>query len=700
MNKIFIPLFLIFILVFSITYFVNAQDEPQESPVTGFFQTENSPPGDPTAFAIKDFWSVGSGTVYDNGDGSDGTPEMDTHITYNHNYEGADPQDDHFIWTEGTDPDQDPSLVKTLICISSTSLLRDNAVPGNGGAEGLPGGNADTNCDILNKFTYSTTGIEGEFYNLVDPDDSAFDYSSTDVTYYARLVTCDGYDVTSNDGGTGSYSTYVDEDIHVLNTAPNVIGDPVDVFNTATDMAGQIPLPENENTHSTEAYFDWPDGTDPDDGLSGDHYPADILTYNLQAWDVGETTQYLGTVAGVGLTTSDFTGGVGTWDSALIWDGSAETAPGSGVSSLQYAYKLYAVDNGNLQTEKLGNFNLYDNIPTISAISISDYYGFEADLGGLGTSQGFCGPAGGCVIQPHDNREYATFNVTTYINEPDQDCEIASHSLYLHLCDSDDGSSAGGLGPCDDEVPTNVFLSKEMDSLELASGATCAFTFDNYLGETDGAPPFYLPKRVAGTDTQYEIFVNISSHSGVKNSNDHLGNNLMQWEYNAGRFLHLTDASLVDFTTVRVGSATVSYSNWNQGDEEHITRNWGNIVMDSEWTATTNFFNPAGGCPAGTDTWTIYSYPATNEDFVVDDDTLHPEGVETDESYQTFTGLATTSGAFTHSPSGIILCTSYDCTGDTGAVLDTYFHIRPTTSGGGFCSGEYQATLEFTDLEH
>ncbi len=67
MNKIFIPLFLIFILVFSITYFVNAQDEPQESPVTGFFQTQNQPPGVTTGFAIKDFWSVGSGTVYDNG---------------------------------------------------------------------------------------------------------------------------------------------------------------------------------------------------------------------------------------------------------------------------------------------------------------------------------------------------------------------------------------------------------------------------------------------------------------------------------------------------------------------------------------------------------------------------------------------------------------------------------------------------------
>jgi len=699
MNKIFISLLLIFILIFSINYFVNAQDEPQESPVTGYFQTENSPPNYPTYFEVKDGYSGGS--TYDSYEDDEEAPGsgpdnyIDTHITYNHNCDdtgNGDCDDNDFQWVEGTDPDQNSELVKTLICIASDPAYLDGPVA----LGGTP------NCDILNKFDYDTTGINEEFYNLIDPDDSAFDYSDTDVTYYVRLVTCDGYDVTNNDTSTGSYSNYIDRQIHVINSQPNIVGDPVVVSHPDDKV---IPTPSDENTHSTEPYFDWPDGTDPDDGLSVDHYPADILTYNLETWDTGETTQYLSS-AGIGLINSEFIGGEGTWDNPLVWEGSTETAPGSGVASLQYLYKIFAIDNGNLQSEKQGNFNLYDNIPTVQVTALADYYGYESDLGLA--SVGLCSGSGGCIISPHDNREYATFNISVYITEPDEDCELAlnpgdiGHRLFLHLCDSDDGS-----GNCNDEDPLHPYLVEgtnyeQLDSLELSSGPTCSFTFQSYLDETDGTPSFYLPKRVVGSgDTQYELFVNVTSHSGVKNSNDHLTNGLSQWEYDTGRFLHLTkDLQFTDEASVRVGSDPVSYGKWNPGDEHYVTRNWGNIAMDSEWTANEDFFNDAGDCPAGTETWTIYSFPTENNDFLVDDDSLHPEGVETGESYQIFTGISSTSGPFTHSPNGIVLCTTYDCTGDTGAILDTYFHIRPTTSLGGFCSGEYSAELEFTDLEH
>jgi len=220
---------LLLVSIYSIPLISSEAETP-----TGKITIGNTAPTAPTVLGVQD---TSDATVAD-------TATPDTHMIYSDFF--------NISWTGSTDANSDPVFYR--FCVASSSANR----------------NAE-NCDIINKMSdvnalsvdsYATTG-----------SDTGLVYSGASVTYYTRVIATDKQ-------GTSENSTAYDASFAIVNAQPSCAGVTALTFGASVGETHQTTV-----AGLSPAKIDWADCTDADTAGTADHYPADVLVYDLQIGD-------------------------------------------------------------------------------------------------------------------------------------------------------------------------------------------------------------------------------------------------------------------------------------------------------------------------------------------------------------------------------------------------------------------------------
>ncbi len=412
------------------------------------FDIANVAPSAPSAMEVQD----GDDTLpnaYDDFLDS----QMDTHMIYSDN--------PYINWTEGTDSNGDE--VRTLVCISTTTSGRDNAVEEDG-----------STCDVLNLYT-SATALADPFYKLTNSE-TLFTYNGASNPMYIRIESCDWDPVNSV---CKSFSAPYDAEIDIINSIPSIPSQ----LNFFTVNDGN---PTSANTHLRNPDLDWADFIDADTSGGKDAYPADTLSYTIKIGDVPGGNSRLDTV----VYSSDFSG---PFNTILDW-GSSEVG---GLVSQTYYFEIVANDGAASSGAASGTFDLEDWIPNVVNVELSD---------SMSTNWQSCTHQT-CTITPeiHSNVTQLKARITTIDPEPIEDCTTSgAHSAILYLCLN--------TVSCD---PSSSDYSFVLDAPVTSDGAgECNFTFSIPQGPA-GTPEFFR-----APSQSYLFYVKVTDQPGIEMAGD------------------------------------------------------------------------------------------------------------------------------------------------------------------------------------
>lgn len=667
---------LITITIFSIIIITKTPKVYADLLVNASFTTQNTAPTGAIELRIQDF--PGSFDACDVADQGDPVNFTDTHWRAGY---GPD-QGPNLTWNEGTDAEDPPSAVKTLVCIASTAALRDAATELN----------AATNCDIFNRFT-TATAIEPNSV-ILNPANLAQNFNSTvfldNRTVHVKLRAVDSPLLLSN-----PYTC----NITIINAVPD---------SNSTGFRTQDAFnPNDANTHHPIPIVNWTDSSDKDDGLTIDHYPADDLDYILFIGDAtpGDAQRinkpYLG-IKGSQLNSSEAL--QSEWDQPLTLTN--PTSSLNGYMNQTYYYRIITSDQFLHSTNGSGadgNFQFWDFLPQVRTIAIHQI--------SLGAIQ-YCDKASGCTIDPltHSNVTGLNFNVTLYDLDNDV-CANETYSGTVRLCLNNTALSPSPI-TCNNALANFTFR------LDMASPAGipnhCNLSMSQYQGPQPttlalgATPPFFFqPSRM------YKILANISSNTTFGGHTLTVANDInatQNWTYNTKIASTFLNESAGETQTTYIGGAPppAAFSQ-SSGTINYNMTNWANAEFALTWNTSAfhnSLFPLPGGCttiPGGV--WT----PDTTQFFRVDDDgglgayntepgipapqggtgNLQPLSLSATQQTYVFSG-------------GIRRCRSYGCntvsfieglnTFQTNETLMHWWHIYPPS---GLCTGTWIANLTF-----
>lgn len=650
---------ILLLLIFSISFiifknsnFVNA------AVVNGTFTTQNEAPGRPSGMSIQQF-ILGQPNDFDSFDINDdgrGVNISDTHMVYNST---PSPQ---LTWTQGTDPNNDP--VRTLLCISTSAASRNSVT-----TEQFN----NLLCNVVNNFTNATAETPSFifkpinfnfFYNLADEN----------ISYYVRMRTIEV--------GTSPllYSnSFYDANITVRNSRPN----------SPTSLAGSVPA---INTHSRTPILNWlpdPELLDPDNGTWVDHYPLDNVTYIINITDVNTTptqtlTTYLYTSV---LHSSQFSG---PWVTSLTY-GTSETTPG--IVNKNYKSIIEARDWVLPSISNYtANFDLFDNIPDVQFIEITDE---PVDI-----SVRRC--PGSCSLTPVLQSNVTNMLINVYTTDADADCTntldvnnavpSTNFSINAHLCVY--SPVTGGLA-CNEVFKNFTFKPNRING----SGTTCNFTFSSRIGPSPnigavqvalpGTIPFFIAPAGGSYPPPYFLYVNVTSHSGVKRSlapgDPEATTN---WTYRDNEGVIYINETNNNVEEVILGTGGVTLGVFNPGTREYNFTNVGNIIVDFQWNASNAFCVTIGTCDANT--WNLVTNPNR---FLLDDEGVVEFLTGALEVGIGIANLTNPGLVYFNFTTGLERCISHSCVSPTtNEVMPTHFHINPPSGLG---PGTYRSIITY-----
>jgi len=434
-------------------------------------------------------------------------------------------------------------------------------------------------------------------------------------TYYYQ-ITADDQQGTSN-----SVSGNADGDFVLFNRVPSLAS----AWNTA-------------ETHNPQPSVSYTGGTDTD---------GDSVTCHITAGNAGNYQAIISEAdAKTGVSSATF------WDKTIPWN-ATETVAG-GWSNYTASMRIWCVDDKTPTLWYNSNSNytttmvLYDNLPDITTIELSDAGGTYSDCAGSI-----------CAINPVEGTN-ATIAVRVTFTDTDLDC-TTGHNVYAHFCYN---STAGQA--CS-ETANNV--SYQVNSISGAS-TTCTAVFTTNKTVTDNTPQFWMD------DNTYKIYVNATSQSAVKRASDDQQSET--WLYNKLRSISYP-------STLFLGDATIDFYQWNTNTTVNDAINIGNHPLKLNWNASNPTCSPESSGTCGTDAWTLNA-----TDFAIDDDTSPTD----DTGNQVFAYInSALNPQFDHLNSGLLNCDIYTCATPANATLATYFHIAPPSLRAGTYNSTFIITL-------
>jgi len=547
---------------------------------TATFNLGNVAPTQPSTLGVQD---TSSATTAD-------TSTPDTHMIYSDLF--------NISWTRSTDANYD--TVYYRFCVASSAANRNNEV-----------------CDVINKM--SNANALATNYYVTTGGDTLLTYDGASKTYYVRVIATDKQ-------GTDENSTAYDSSFAILNSQPSCAG----IAFTPAEVHGDL-----------SPNLNWDDCTDADDGTA-DHYPADVLVYDLKMGDAsyGDTER----LNKDNLASSEYTG---VWGADLVY-GSSES---SGMVNKTFYTRITADDQQGASNSVSGNVDkdlvLYDHLPDVTAVQVTS-------AGSAYTNM---------ALQPIEHGN-ATVAVRVQFTDLDSDCSSGSgHITYIHFC-----LNATPGETCDHTTNTQVW---QVDS-QGGAGTACEFVFTTNKTGVTGWPQFWK------APSNYKVYANVTESgtygpAGIIRSSD--TERATTWTYNSLQGINYP-------TSINLGTLTMGQ--WNNGTTEYQMVNWGNVIMDVLWNSS-DFQD--GGDQTHIDTMT---------EFQIDDDNIAGEGSETGLTPFTLNTTSITTSKEFQPTNGLIRCDSNACN-NANAYLGTYWHINLET---GLVGATYTATIRLETEAH
>jgi len=326
-----------------------------------------------------------------------------------------------------------------------------------------------------------------------------------------------------------------------------------------------------------------------------------------------------------------------------------------------YCSRTYYVDirvnDGELEETNSYTFDLYDNLPTLINIYLSDSIIADSD-----SCIDFLPQQ--CSINPLSG-DYTSVNAKLTINDIDEDCSALTHSAQLILCRVNETSPDLCDSVNNADYPYTLVYTG-------STGTECDFEISVPSGNPAGIEFFVAPGS-------YKMFIESTSQASSVTWDSYI------WEY-----LTLPDITYTDSVylgdRVADGGDGIQLGIWNPGMSLATMLNHGNIVLNINWTAT-DASSDASTCSGHTATcWDL----STSNDLQIDDDSDQVD----DTGNLLVANLQETPAIIGFQPiGGLQICDAMTCDSGINETLDTYFHIKPPI---GLSPGTYNTELTFT----
>ncbi|MBS3085608.1 hypothetical protein J4225_02895 [Candidatus Pacearchaeota archaeon] len=440
-------------------------------------------------------------------------------------------------------------------------------------------------------------------------------------------------------------------------------------FNIINNVPATPSVLTPSQTHDQTPDLSWV-ATDPDDG-SIDKWPADILTYNIQA---GATTfgdtDYL--------DASSLAVASSTVVNPIPWG-----TPGA-TQAITTAYaRIWSTDNfGIISFDYDTAFNLVDNLPVFDDIHLSD----TAIIGNDASCTEF---VDSCPIVPLQGNT-TSVNVIASVTDADVDCASIPSTTQVVLCLIEDTD----LSTCD--LSNNAYRTYTLTYNSAISAAeNCNFSLSLPISDVQGIEFYQLPKT-------YKLFVEpVDSQAGASTTWISGGSANHKWKYNSLPYL-FNDPDIVLGDPSLSGGDDIQLGQWNPGLNEFFMVNRGNVLLNIEWEATDprnvdfGYICPltSPDCCLGDTTtnpqcWDLSTY---SNQFQIDDENAQGESTEILQTPLVFPEWQSPSLKISFKPiTGLEICDSMLCNSPVlNEDFSTYFHINPPV---GLSTGTYETDI-------
>ncbi|MCX6707766.1 MAG: hypothetical protein NT001_06550 [Candidatus Woesearchaeota archaeon] len=393
------------------------------------------------------------------------------------------------------------------------------------------------------------------------------------------------------------------------------------------------------NTHDDTPYLNWTNSTDAE---------GDTITYHVIA----------GTTAGgndvlTEQTVSGYAGDDDFFSTTIPWGTSGMS---SGWANKMVYVTVWAVDNVSAGASPLSSanrtalnaeFNLTDNLPDITSVSIGDSTGYMNCS--LDTTRA------GCSITPQTHSNATNIAMQINATDLDNDCDTTGDGLAkIYMCAYNFSDSK-----C---TPTQYNYTWTMEKV-TRTNSNCRYNLSTNLTAGNSTMQFWV-----ANSTSYAYYVNVTDQAGQRPDSAGDANANGTWIYSA-----LTSVNYSSLITL--GGSDIKVNTWSAGTNAYTMTNWGNVVLNIQWNSTNATKGPSN-------TWKL-----NGTDLEIDDDNAR----DADSGNLASSAIAGPLQSFNYS-TGLQRCITDACNdGSQNETMPTYWHIAPT----GLAAGTYSLNITY-----